>query len=120
MSQVQKPHPHSGQLDRLRRVWERLGGDDPLWAVLSDSRKRGGRWDIDEFFAKWGWSTSAFTGNSNGDPLRDIFWDGSEALCKCDETCGDKYGCDYDRDCDNDWGYKDSCFGSYSWSSWRC
>lgn len=48
MSETRTPHP---QLDRLRRVWERLGGDDPLWAVLSDSRKRGGRWDVDEFFA---------------------------------------------------------------------
>ncbi len=36
---------------RLRRVWERLGEDDPLWAVLSDPRKRGGRWRADEFFA---------------------------------------------------------------------
>jgi hypothetical protein len=79
---------------------------------------------IDEFFAEWGWSTSAFTGNSNGDPLRDIFWDGSEALCKCDD---DKYGCkdDYDRDCDDrdwdckdDWGWKDNCFSGYSYS--RC
>lgn len=48
MSDTRTPH---SQLDRLRRVWERLGGDDPLWAVLSDSRKRGGRWDVDEFFA---------------------------------------------------------------------
>lgn len=48
MPEARTPHP---QLDRLRRVWERLGGDDPLWAVLSDSRKRGGRWDVDEFFA---------------------------------------------------------------------
>ena len=23
------------ELDRLRRVWETLGRDDPLWAVLS-------------------------------------------------------------------------------------
>ena len=38
-------------LDHLRRVWERLGDDDPLWAVLSDPRKRGGRWGIEEFFA---------------------------------------------------------------------
>lgn len=44
-------HRPSPQLDHLRRVWERLGDDDPLWAVLSDPRKRGGRWDIDEFFA---------------------------------------------------------------------
>jgi|GEM_PF-291907 len=44
------PIPDS-RLDHLRRVWERLGDDDPLWAVLSDPRKRGGRWDVEEFFA---------------------------------------------------------------------
>jgi SAM-dependent methyltransferase len=38
-------------LDRLRRVWETLGRDDPLWAVLSQADKRGGRWDPDEFLA---------------------------------------------------------------------
>jgi len=37
------------ELDRLRRVWETLGRDDPLWAVLSRSDKRGGRWDPVEF-----------------------------------------------------------------------
>jgi SAM-dependent methyltransferase len=39
------------ELDRLRRVWETLGRDDPLWAVLSQADKRGGRWDPDEFLA---------------------------------------------------------------------
>ena len=38
-------------LDRHRRDWEELGEQDPLWAVLTDPRKRGGRWDVDEFFA---------------------------------------------------------------------
>jgi SAM-dependent methyltransferase len=38
-------------LSRLRRVWETLGRDDPLWAVLSQADKRGGRWDQDEFLA---------------------------------------------------------------------
>jgi len=51
VSEARTPQSRSPQLDRLRRIWERLGDDDPLWAVLSDSRKRGGRWDIDEFFA---------------------------------------------------------------------
>ncbi len=36
--------------DGLRRVWNRLGEIDPLWAVLSDDAKKGGRWDVDEFF----------------------------------------------------------------------
>ena len=39
-------------LDRLRRVWNELGADDPLWAILSSPDKRGGRWDAEEFFAK--------------------------------------------------------------------
>ncbi len=38
-------------LERLRATWVALGEDDPLWAILSDPRKRGGRWDIAEFFA---------------------------------------------------------------------
>lgn len=41
----------SRQLDRLRRVWQTLGRDDPLWAVLSHPDKRGRRWQREEFFA---------------------------------------------------------------------
>jgi len=37
-------------LERLRQVWNELGADDPLWAILSDPAKRGGRWDDAEFF----------------------------------------------------------------------
>jgi SAM-dependent methyltransferase len=36
--------------DRLRRNWENLAAKDPLWAILSDAGKEGGRWDLDEFF----------------------------------------------------------------------
>ena len=43
--------PNTTELDRLRRVWETLGRDDPLWAVLSQADKRGDRWDPDEFLA---------------------------------------------------------------------
>jgi ubiquinone/menaquinone biosynthesis C-methylase UbiE len=32
-----------------RNVWEKLGEQDPLWAVLSENGKEGGRWSIDEF-----------------------------------------------------------------------
>lgn len=39
------------QLAKLRRVWGALGQDDPLWAVLSQRDKRGGRWQAQEFFA---------------------------------------------------------------------
>ena len=34
----------------LKRHWERLGHNDPYWAVLTDPDKRGGRWDVAEFF----------------------------------------------------------------------
>ncbi|MEY2568962.1 MAG: hypothetical protein QOE35_3491 [Actinomycetota bacterium] len=37
-------------LNKLGRAWDRLGRDDPLWAVLYDPAKRGNRWDADEFF----------------------------------------------------------------------
>src|SRR5690348_1577848 len=43
--------PNTPELDLLRRVWETLGRDDPLWAVLSQADKRGRRWEPDEFFA---------------------------------------------------------------------
>lgn len=36
--------------DHVRRDWTRLGAEDPLWAVLLLPGKRGGRWDVDEFF----------------------------------------------------------------------
>ena len=40
----------SRDLERLRATWRVLGEEDPLWAILSSPDKRGGRWDIDEFF----------------------------------------------------------------------
>lgn len=36
-------------LDVLRDTWEKLGGVDPLWAVLTDPGRRDGRWDVEEF-----------------------------------------------------------------------
>lgn len=42
--------PHS-ELEQLRKVWQTLGREDPLWAVLSHADKRGGRWEPEEFFA---------------------------------------------------------------------
>jgi SAM-dependent methyltransferase len=48
ISNPQSPIP---ALERLRRTWSVLGEDDPLWAILSDADKRGGRWDVDAFFA---------------------------------------------------------------------
>jgi len=34
-----------------RRDWEALAEIDPLWAILGDPSRRGGGWEIDEFFA---------------------------------------------------------------------
>lgn len=31
--------------------WDELGKDDPLWIVLTDPAKKGGKWDPKEFFA---------------------------------------------------------------------
>ncbi|MER7587883.1 class I SAM-dependent methyltransferase [Micromonospora sp. NPDC127501] len=38
-------------LDDVRRDWTKLGAEDPLWAVLVEPGKRGGRWDVGEFLA---------------------------------------------------------------------
>lgn len=39
------------RLERHRRDWERLAAEDPLWAVLTDPARRGGRWTPEEFLA---------------------------------------------------------------------
>src|SRR5262245_27704425 len=36
-------------LKTLQNNWDQLGKTDPLWAILSDPAKKGGRWDLDEF-----------------------------------------------------------------------
>lgn len=38
-------------LNDVRRDWTKLGTEDPLWAVLVQPGKRGGRWDVEEFLA---------------------------------------------------------------------
>ncbi|MET8310442.1 class I SAM-dependent methyltransferase [Micromonospora sp. NPDC005173] len=38
-------------LNDVRRDWTKLGAEDPLWAVLVQPGKRGGRWDVEEFLA---------------------------------------------------------------------
>ena len=35
--------------EQVRRDWTELGAADPLWAVLVDADRRGGRWDVEEF-----------------------------------------------------------------------
>lgn len=37
--------------EEVRRDWTRLGEHDPLWAVYVTPGTRGGRWDVEEFFA---------------------------------------------------------------------
>lgn len=36
---------------RHRRDWEDLADVDPLWAILSDPERRGGRWELEEFLS---------------------------------------------------------------------
>jgi len=38
-------------LNDLQTTWDAQGRVDPLWAILSESDKRGRRWDAAEFFA---------------------------------------------------------------------
>ena len=39
-------------LDHVRHTWTRLAEIDPLWAVLSDPGKEGGKWELAEFFER--------------------------------------------------------------------
>jgi 2-polyprenyl-3-methyl-5-hydroxy-6-metoxy-1,4-benzoquinol methylase len=39
------------ELVRHRRDWNELAAFDPLWAVLTQRGKKGGRWELDEFLA---------------------------------------------------------------------
>src|SRR5215472_8256894 len=34
----------------LRQDWDACARNDPLWAIITDPRKRGNRWDVSEFF----------------------------------------------------------------------
>jgi SAM-dependent methyltransferase len=43
------------KLRRAGRHWEALAKEDPLWAILAYEDKRGGRWDVDDFFATGVW-----------------------------------------------------------------
>jgi 2-polyprenyl-3-methyl-5-hydroxy-6-metoxy-1,4-benzoquinol methylase len=35
----------------LQSTWEELAKQDPLWAILSVPAKKGGKWDVEEFFS---------------------------------------------------------------------
>ncbi len=42
---------HGGMdLESWKDNWDQLGKDDPLWVILTDESKRGGKWKVDEFF----------------------------------------------------------------------
>lgn len=47
-------------INELKKNWDEFGKTDPLWAILSDSKKRGNKWKLDEFF---------YTGQSEIDEL---------------------------------------------------
>jgi ubiquinone/menaquinone biosynthesis C-methylase UbiE len=36
-------------IERLQSAWEKMAQEDPLWAVLSETDKRRGRWDWEQF-----------------------------------------------------------------------
>ena len=38
-------------INQLQENFESLAAEDPLWTVLSDNSKRGGQWDVEEFYA---------------------------------------------------------------------
>ena len=38
-------------LKNVQKAYEKIGVDDPLWAILTDDNKRGNKWDPEEFFA---------------------------------------------------------------------
>jgi SAM-dependent methyltransferase len=38
-------------IKELQNTWNEFGRTDPLWAILSDDAKAGGKWDSEEFFA---------------------------------------------------------------------
>jgi len=41
----------SDELEQVRRDWDTLGAEDPLWAVLMKPGTRHGGWDVDDFLA---------------------------------------------------------------------
>ncbi|MDQ4037756.1 MAG: class I SAM-dependent methyltransferase [Actinomycetota bacterium] len=41
----------TSKVEGLRTRWDKHGRTDPMWAVLTDSAKSGGRWQVPEFYA---------------------------------------------------------------------
>ena len=46
---VAAARPLDAELADVREVWEDHARSDPLWAILSEPDKRGGRWELDAF-----------------------------------------------------------------------
>lgn len=38
------------EIKDLRQDWDAFGRRDPLWAIITNPRKRGNKWDVSEFF----------------------------------------------------------------------
>lgn len=38
-------------LKKLQSHWDHFGSEDPMFAVLTDPEKKGGKWDEDSFYA---------------------------------------------------------------------
>ncbi len=55
-------------IGNLRGNWEQFAADDPLWAILTDPSKRGGRWDPAEFFQTGEGEIAAVLGRAGGLP----------------------------------------------------
>ncbi len=37
-------------IKKLKKNWDALGKIDPLWAIITDPDKKGGKWEVNEFF----------------------------------------------------------------------
>jgi SAM-dependent methyltransferase len=72
-------------LKRMRRHWDLLGREDPLWAVLVAPDKRKNRWKLDEFFA---------TGE---DEIRDVMKDVESLGLEIDRRTALDFGCGVGR-----------------------
>ena len=42
--------PRADVLERHKQEWEELASVDPLWAILTSAERRGGGWELAEFF----------------------------------------------------------------------
>jgi FkbM family methyltransferase len=38
-------------LEEVEKNWNEFGKRDPLWAILTDEKRKNGKWDVNEFFA---------------------------------------------------------------------